>query len=63
MASMAAAEPGLNPGPMPATESLVPASMFAPAGRCCGDDAEAECFEDGEALNGETGDFSSKVRY
>ncbi|MCJ8739715.1 hypothetical protein PDJAM_G00050420 [Pangasius djambal] len=58
---MAAAEPGLNPGPMSATESLVPASMFAPAGRGCGDDAGAECFEDGEALNGEAGDFSSKL--
>lgn len=63
MASMATAEPGLNPGPMSATESLVPASMFAPLGRGCGDDDGAECFEDGEALNGETGDFSSKVRY
>lgn len=63
MASMAAAEPGLNPGPMSATEALVPASMFAPAGRGCGDDAEPECFEDGETLNGEAGDFSSKVRY
>lgn len=63
MASMAAAEPGLNPGLMSATESLVPASMFAPAGRGCEDDAGAECFEDGEMLNGEAGDFSSKVCY
>lgn len=61
MASMAAAEPGINSGPVSASESLVPASMFAPAGRDCGDDDGAECFEDGEALNGETGDFSSKV--
>ncbi|XP_053346775.1 GTP-binding protein 1 isoform X2 [Clarias gariepinus] len=62
MASTAAAEPGINPGLMSAPESLVPASMFAPAGRGCGgEDAEAECFEDGETLNGETGDFSSKL--
>ncbi|KAM9434096.1 GTP-binding protein 1 isoform 2-T3 [Clarias gariepinus] len=62
MASTAAAEPGINPGLMSAPESLVPASMFAPAGRGCGgEDAEAECFEDGETLNGEAGDFSSKL--
>ncbi|KAI5097821.1 GTP-binding protein 1 isoform X1 [Silurus meridionalis] len=60
MASTAAPEPGSSPGSVSATESLVPASMFAPAGRGCGEDAGAECFEDGEALNGESGDFSSK---
>ncbi|XP_041941549.1 GTP-binding protein 1 isoform X2 [Alosa alosa] len=64
MASMAAAtEPSLSPVPM-LTDSLVPASMFAPE-RGCGDDAEADCFEDGETFNGEGGDhgidFSSKL--
>ncbi|KAL6476131.1 hypothetical protein MHYP_G00146300 [Metynnis hypsauchen] len=65
MTSITAAEPGLNPGPMAAAESLVPASMFAPPSRACGEDGAPECFEDGEALNGETGDhgvdFSSKL--
>uniref|UniRef100_A0A8C2IWZ2 GTP-binding protein 1 n=1 Tax=Cyprinus carpio TaxID=7962 RepID=A0A8C2IWZ2_CYPCA len=45
-------------------ESVVPASMFAPA-RGCGDEDGAECFEDGEMFNGETVDlgidFSSKI--
>ncbi|XP_017540638.1 GTP-binding protein 1 isoform X2 [Pygocentrus nattereri] len=65
MTSITAAEPGLNPGPMAAAESLVPASMFAPPSRACGEDGGPECFEDGEALNGEAGDhgvdFSSKL--
>lgn len=64
MASMAAAtEPSLSPVPM-LTDSLVPASIFAPD-RGCGDDAGVDCFEDGEIFNGEVGDhgidFSSKV--
>ncbi|KAG9263895.1 GTP-binding protein 1 isoform X1 [Astyanax mexicanus] len=65
MASITAADPGLNPGPMSSAESLVPASMFAPPSRGCGEDGGPECFEDGEALNGEAGDhgvdFSSKL--
>ncbi|XP_066498742.1 GTP-binding protein 1 isoform X2 [Hoplias malabaricus] len=65
MASLTAAEPGLNSGPMSAAESLVPASMFAPPSRGCGEEDGPECFEDGEALNGEAGDhgvdFSSKL--
>lgn len=64
MASMAAAtEPSLSPVPM-LTDTLVPASMFAPE-RGCGDDAGVDSFEDGEIFNGEGGDlgidFSSKV--
>lgn len=59
---MAAAEPGLSPGSVSATDSLVPASMFAPAGRGCGDEDGTESIEDGETLNGDTGDFCSKVR-
>ncbi|XP_062840932.1 GTP-binding protein 1 isoform X1 [Trichomycterus rosablanca] len=65
MASTADTEPGLNSGQTPNAESMVPASMFAPAGRGCGEDADDECFEDCEAVNGETGDhgidFSSKL--
>ncbi|XP_036417976.1 GTP-binding protein 1 isoform X2 [Colossoma macropomum] len=65
MTSLTAAEPGLSPVPMAAAESLVPASMFAPPSRACGEDGGPECFEDGEALNGEAGDhgvdFSSKL--
>ncbi|XP_031417157.1 GTP-binding protein 1 isoform X2 [Clupea harengus] len=64
MASMAAAtEPSLSPVPM-LTDTLVPASMFAPE-RGCGDDAGVDSFEDGEIFNGEGGDlgidFSSKL--
>lgn len=63
MASLTTAEPGFNPGIM-GLESVVPASMFAPA-RCCSDDDGAECFEDGDMFNGEIADlgidFSSKV--
>ncbi|KAI7803938.1 GTP-binding protein 1 isoform X1 [Triplophysa rosa] len=62
MASLTTTEPGFNPGIM-GLESVVPASMFAPA-RGCSDDDAAECFEDGDMLNGETADlgidFSSK---
>lgn len=65
MASATASEPVPSPGPSLQAESVVPASMFAPAGRGCGEEADAECFEDGEALNGELGDhgidFSSKI--
>lgn len=64
MSSTAVTESGVNCVQMP-NDSMVPASMFAPAGRGCGDDADDECFEDGEAINGEVGDhgldFSSKV--
>jgi hypothetical protein len=62
MASLAAIEPGLNPGTLPKEESVVPVSIFAPD---CGDDLSgAECFEDGENVNGESEDhldFTSKV--
>ncbi|KAK1799144.1 hypothetical protein P4O66_007398, partial [Electrophorus voltai] len=65
MASMTATEPGLNPASIPTTESLVPACMFAPSSRGCGDDDGAESIEDGETFNGEAGDhgidFSSKL--
>ncbi|KAL2101393.1 hypothetical protein ACEWY4_003154 [Coilia grayii] len=65
MASIAAAtEPSLSPVPM-LTDTLVPASMFAPERGCEEDDAGADCFEDGETFNGEGGDhgidFSSKL--
>lgn len=63
MASLTTTEPGFNPGTT-GLESVVPASMFAPA-RGCSDDDGAECFEEGDMLNGETVDhgidFSSKV--
>ncbi|XP_028841961.1 GTP-binding protein 1 isoform X2 [Denticeps clupeoides] len=58
----AAAEP--SPGPIPAAEELVPASMFAPD-RGSGDDGGDESLEDGESFDGEPGDpgvdFSSKL--
>uniref|UniRef100_A0AAZ3SXF6 GTP-binding protein 1 n=1 Tax=Oncorhynchus tshawytscha TaxID=74940 RepID=A0AAZ3SXF6_ONCTS len=61
MASLAAIEPGLSPGTLPKEESVVPVSIFAPD---CGDDLSgAECFEDGENVNGESEDhldFTSK---
>ncbi|KAL1278247.1 hypothetical protein QQF64_024920 [Cirrhinus molitorella] len=64
MASATTTDPGFNPGAMGLPESVVPASMFAPA-RGCGDDDGAECFEDGEMFNGEAVDlgidFSSKL--
>ncbi|XP_016343290.1 GTP-binding protein 1-like [Sinocyclocheilus anshuiensis] len=64
MASATTTDPGFNPGAIGLPESVVPASMFAPA-RGCGDDDGAECFEDGEMFNGETVDlgidFSSKL--
>nr|XP_029511562.1 GTP-binding protein 1-like isoform X2 [Oncorhynchus nerka] len=62
MASLAAIEPGLSPGTLPKEESVVPVSIFAPD---CGDDLSgAECFEDGENVNGESEDhldFTSKL--
>ncbi|XP_071245698.1 GTP binding protein 1, like isoform X1 [Salvelinus alpinus] len=62
MASLAAIEPGLSPGTLPKEESVVPVSIFAPD---CGDDLSGgECFEDGENVNGESGDhldFTSKL--
>ncbi|KTG21914.1 hypothetical protein cypCar_00012758 [Cyprinus carpio] len=64
MASATTTEPGFNSGAIGLPESVVPASMFAPA-RGCGDEDGAECFEDGEMFNGETVDlgidFSSKI--
>ncbi|XP_052383916.1 GTP-binding protein 1-like isoform X2 [Oncorhynchus keta] len=62
MASLAAIEPGLSPGTLPKEQSVVPVSIFAPD---CGDDLSgAECFEDGENVNGESEDhldFTSKL--
>ncbi|KTF90420.1 hypothetical protein cypCar_00023692 [Cyprinus carpio] len=64
MASATTTDPGFNPGAIGLPESVVPASMFAPA-RGCGEDDGAECFEDGEMFNGEAVDlgidFSSKI--
>ncbi|KAG7460119.1 hypothetical protein MATL_G00217850 [Megalops atlanticus] len=65
MASVAATEPGLSPGPMANADPLVPACMFAPD-RGCGEDAAGrECCEDGETFNGDSGDhgvdFTSKL--
>ncbi|KAM3865350.1 GTP binding protein 1, like [Diretmus argenteus] len=64
MASLTATEPGLGPGAPPATESIVPACMFAPD-RGCGDDPSGEeGFEDGEGTNGDSLDhldFSNKL--
>lgn len=62
MASLTSSEPGFNPGNMGLPESLVPASMFAPA-RGCSDDDGTDCFEDLEMFNGETvdHDFFSKL--
>ncbi|XP_051573606.1 GTP-binding protein 1-like isoform X2 [Myxocyprinus asiaticus] len=57
MASVTTTEPVFNPGTLGLSESIVPASMFAP-GRGCGDDDGSECFEDGELFNGETLDHS-----
>ncbi|TNN83508.1 GTP-binding protein 1 [Liparis tanakae] len=66
MASMAAAhEPGIRPGSIPLADALVPASIFAPDRGGCGDDAEDECFEDGDMFNGELEDrgvdFTNKL--
>ncbi|KAM4612374.1 GTP binding protein 1, like isoform 2-T2 [Polymixia lowei] len=64
MASLTATEPGLGPGAIPATESIVPACMFAPD-RGCGDDPSGgEGLEEAEDTNGESADhldFSSKL--
>lgn len=64
MASATTTDPGFNHGDIELPESVVPASMFAPA-RGCGEEDGAECFEDGEMFNGEAVDlgidFSSKV--
>jgi len=65
MASLTTTDLVFNPGAIGLSESVVPASMFAP-GRGCGDDEDgAECFEDDEMFNGEPVDlgidFSSKV--
>ncbi|XP_056111141.1 GTP-binding protein 1 isoform X1 [Rhinichthys klamathensis goyatoka] len=64
MASLTTTDPVFNPGAIGLSESVVPASMFAP-GRGCGDDDGAECSEDEEMFNGEAVDlgidFSSKL--
>ncbi|XP_073695991.1 GTP-binding protein 1 isoform X3 [Garra rufa] len=64
MASATTTDPGFNPGAIGLPESVVPASMFAPA-RGFGDEDGAECFDDGEMFNGEALDlgidFSSKL--
>ncbi|CAM4364213.1 hypothetical protein PO909_001537 [Leuciscus waleckii] len=64
MASLTTTDPVFNPGAIGLSESVVPASMFAP-GRGCGDDDGAECFDDEEMFNGEALDlgidFSSKL--
>lgn len=53
------------PGSIPLADALVPASIFAPDRGGCGEDADDECFEDGDAFNGEPEDrgvdFSNKV--
>lgn len=64
MASLTTTDPVFNPGAIGLSESVVPASIFAPS-RGCGDDDGAECFEDGDMFNGEVVDlgidFSSKL--
>ncbi|XP_036409060.1 GTP-binding protein 1 isoform X2 [Megalops cyprinoides] len=65
MASVAATESGLSPGPMANADPPVPACMFAPQ-RGCGEDAAGrECCEDGETFNGDSEDhgvdFTSKL--
>lgn len=67
MASISAAhEAGISPGSAPLNDAVVPASIFAPDRGGCSDDAGDECFEDGDALNGEPEDhgidFTSKVK-
>lgn len=58
-------EAAISPGSIPLADALVPASIFAPDRGGCGEDAEDECFEDGDQFNGETEDrgvdFSNKV--
>lgn len=58
-------EAAISPGSIPLADALVPASIFAPDRGVCGEDAEDECFEDGDQFNGETEDrgvdFSNKV--
>lgn len=58
-------EAAISPGSIPLADALVPASIFAPDRGGCGDDADDECFEDGDAFNGEPEDrgvdFSNKV--
>lgn len=64
MASLAAAEPAVSPGVIPAAESIVPASIFAPDRGCVDDPTGEEGFEDGEGTNGESADhldLSNKV--
>ena len=62
MASLTETELGSVPG---ATESIVPACMFAPDHGCgMNDPSGGEGFEDGEGTNGESADhldFSNKV--
>ncbi|KAA8584991.1 hypothetical protein FQN60_003685 [Etheostoma spectabile] len=66
MASIAAAhEPGFSPCSIPLADALVPASIFAPDRGECGDEADDECFEDGDMINGEPEgrgvDFTNKL--
>ncbi|XP_074487019.1 GTP binding protein 1, like isoform X1 [Sebastes fasciatus] len=65
MASLAATEAATCPGSIPATESIVPACMFAPdRGGCADDPSGSEGFEDGDGTNGESADhldLSSKL--
>lgn len=64
MASLTATDAAACPGAMSASESVVPACMFAPD-RGCGEDLSSEeGFEDGEGSNGESPDhldLSNKV--
>lgn len=63
---MASIQGGHEAAISPLADALVPASIFAPDRGVCGEDAEDECYEDGDQFNGETEDrgvdFSNKVR-
>ncbi|XP_074551822.1 GTP binding protein 1, like isoform X2 [Halichoeres trimaculatus] len=64
MASLPATEPAVCPVAGPATESIVPACMFAPAQGCGEDPTGGDGFEDGEGTYGESADhlnLSSKM--
>lgn len=58
-------EAAISPSSIPLADALVPASIFAPDRGGCGEDADDEYFEDGDAVNGEPEDrgvdFSNKV--
>lgn len=61
---MAATESSLCPSPIAVADTVVPACMFAPDRGSDDDPSGGDCYEDGEAHNGESEghlDLTSKV--